>query len=245
MIFFWMLLNALQKNVRNIAAVRDVSPKKSWLFMTEKTRILACIAMPLIVNVYEVLCEEMSNLFVIKGFRIACLLLSFVWSSQWTSDVSFPPLASPTHAHEGQRSLLSWVWEKFNRLFWCERDVSLKNIWHQRPLLRWSGISRPVQSAHLLFLIHESRPQCQRVKTIAITICQLQSLIFLGKEEQNCAKIFQTFLTSEIPQITRIFIVAVLLWLFTRSAKDLFTIKRLSFCQQTEHILPMIMERSH
>lgn len=58
MMFFWMLLNALQKNVRNIAAVRDVSPKKSWLFMTEKTRFLACIAMPLIVNVYEVLCEE-------------------------------------------------------------------------------------------------------------------------------------------------------------------------------------------
>ena len=45
------------------------------------------------------------------------------------------------------------VWVEFNRVLWCERDVSLKNIRHQRSLLRWSGISRWAYSAHSLGLV--------------------------------------------------------------------------------------------
>lgn len=86
--------------------------------------------------------------------------------------ISFPAFLShtPTHAHKGQRSLL-WlsqshsysfclpVWVEFNRVLWCERDVSLKNIRHQRSLLRWSGISSCAHSAHSLDLVSFLIPQ--------------------------------------------------------------------------------------
>lgn len=92
---------------------------------------------------------------------------SFVWSGRVWSHRCFIPSFSfslshtHTHTQKGQssgflnltRSLALPVWAEFNRVLWCERDVSLKNIRHQRSLLRWSGISSCAHSAHSLELV--------------------------------------------------------------------------------------------
>lgn len=102
---------------------------------------------------------------VLLNINSFCLSLD-LYDVHGASDVSVPPPLSPSHSHTPthahKRSALPCsgflnlslslflclpVWVEFNRVLWCERDVSLKNIRHQRSLLRWSGISSCAHSA--------------------------------------------------------------------------------------------------
>lgn len=122
----------------------------------------------------------------LKFFWNVGLSLLFVWClwcawHHWCLIPFFSFLHTHRHTHTKVSTPLLWlsqsltlslclpVWVEFNRVLWCERDVSLKNIRHQRSLLRWSGISSCAHSAHSLDLVsflwyHKAIPKCQTAK---------------------------------------------------------------------------------
>lgn len=157
--------------------------------------IHSCCALPMWVNKSN--CDEVTRsvfwkcsikvLLKCGSFSIICVMF-MVWL---TPLMSHPLLFFSSHTHTLPRmhtkvsTPLLWfshslslshthslpVWVEFNRVLWCERDVSLKNIRHQRSLLRWSGISscaHSAQSGSCFFLsrfwYHKAIPKCQTAK---------------------------------------------------------------------------------
>lgn len=115
------------------------------------------------------------------SFSTICVMFVVCLAPLMSHPLLFFSSHTQTHTHTKVRTPLLWlsqsltlslclpVWVEFNRVLWCERDVSLKNIRHQRSLLRWSGISSCAHSAHSLDLVsflwyHKAIPKCQTAK---------------------------------------------------------------------------------